>query len=105
MSITGIESLIYGVDDIAECTRFFTDFGLPLARSSDHEAVFVLAEGSKVITSVMIESNLVEGNQKLAKDLTTLTRGQSVTDACIGWDDTVSTLEVLAEAVRKRRAL
>ena len=64
-----------------------------------------IAEGSKVITSVMIESNLVEGNQKLAKDLNTLTRGQSVTDACIGWDDTVSTLDALAEAVRKRRAL
>jgi len=62
-----------------------------------------IAAGSKVITSVMIESNLVEGNQKLAKDLSTLTRGQSVTDACIGWDDTVETLESLAAAVRKRR--
>jgi 3-deoxy-7-phosphoheptulonate synthase len=62
-----------------------------------------IAAGSKVITSVMIESNLVEGNQKLAKDLTSLTRGQSVTDACIGWPDTVETLEVLAAAVRKRR--
>jgi 3-deoxy-7-phosphoheptulonate synthase len=62
-----------------------------------------IAAGSKVITSVMIESNLVEGNQKLAHDLSTLTRGQSVTDACIGWDDTVETLEVLAAAVRKRR--
>jgi 3-deoxy-7-phosphoheptulonate synthase len=63
-----------------------------------------IAAGSKEITSVMIESNLVEGNQKLAKDLSTLTRGQSVTDACIGWDDTVETLEFLAAAVRKRRA-
>jgi 3-deoxy-7-phosphoheptulonate synthase len=45
----------------------------------------------------------VEGSQKLAKDLSTLTRGQSVTDACIGWDDTVETLETLAAAVRKRR--
>jgi 3-deoxy-7-phosphoheptulonate synthase len=62
-----------------------------------------IAEGSKVITSVMIESNLVEGNQKLAKDLTTLTHGQSVTDACIGWADTVEVLDGLAEAVRKRR--
>ncbi len=62
-----------------------------------------LAAGSKVITSVMIESNLVEGNQKLAKDLTSLTRGQSVTDACLGWDETVATLDCLAEAVRKRR--
>jgi len=62
-----------------------------------------IAGGSRVITSVMIESNMVEGNQKLAKDLTTLTRGQSVTDACIGWDDTVEVLNDLAEAVRRRR--
>jgi len=63
-----------------------------------------IAAGSKSITSVMIESNLIEGNQKLNSDLSKLTRGQSVTDACINWDDTVETLEVLAEAVRKRRA-
>lgn len=62
-----------------------------------------IAGGCKVITSVMIESNLVEGNQKLPKDLSQLTRGQSITDACLGWDDTVHTLDVLAEAVRKRR--
>jgi len=62
-----------------------------------------LADGAKEITSVMIESNLVEGNQKLNSDLSKLTRGQSVTDACIGWDDTVETLDVLAEGVRKRR--
>lgn len=62
-----------------------------------------IADGSRTITSVMIESNLVEGNQKLNPDLSKLTHGQSVTDACINWDDTVETLEVLAEAVRKRR--
>ena len=62
-----------------------------------------IAAGCKVITSVMIESNLVEGNQKLVNDLSGLTRGQSVTDACIGWDDTVETLDCLAAAVRKRR--
>ena len=62
-----------------------------------------IAAGSRTITSVMIESNLVEGNQKLNPDLSKLTRGQSVTDACINWDDTVETLEVLAESVRKRR--
>ncbi len=63
-----------------------------------------IAAGSKSITSVMIESNLVEGNQKLNPDLSKLTRGQSVTDACINWDDTVEVLDSLAEAVRKRRA-
>ncbi len=62
-----------------------------------------IAAGCKVITAVMIESNLVEGSQQLTKDLKSLTRGQSITDACLGWDDTVATLEVLAEAVRSRR--
>ena len=63
-----------------------------------------IAAGCKTITSVMLESNLVEGNQKLTKDLQSLTRGQSITDACLGWDDTVHTLDVLAAAVRARRA-
>lgn len=62
-----------------------------------------IGAGSKVVTSVMIESNLVEGNQKLGDDLSSLTHGQSITDACLGWDDTVTTLNLLAEAVRKRR--
>jgi 3-deoxy-7-phosphoheptulonate synthase len=62
-----------------------------------------IAAGSKSITSLMIESNLVEGNQKLDPDLSKLTHGQSVTDACINWDDTVETLDTLAAAVRKRR--
>lgn len=62
-----------------------------------------MASGCKTITSVMIESNLVEGNQKIPADLSQLTYGQSVTDACLGWDHTVDVLETLAEAVRKRR--
>jgi 3-deoxy-7-phosphoheptulonate synthase len=62
-----------------------------------------IAEGSRAITSVMIESNLVEGNQSLTGDLSKLVRGQSITDACIGWDDTVAVLTRLAEAVRNRR--
>ena len=62
-----------------------------------------IAGGSRTVTSVMIESNLVEGNQKLSKDLSSLVRGQSVTDACIGWDDTVAVLDGFAEAIRARR--
>ena len=62
-----------------------------------------ITAGCGVITSVMIESNLVEGNQKLPTNTESLTCGQSITDACLGWDDTVDTLDVLAEAVRKRR--
>jgi 3-deoxy-7-phosphoheptulonate synthase len=62
-----------------------------------------IAAGCRVITSVMIESNLVEGQQKLSSDLAAMTHGQSVTDACIGWETTVETLDRLAAAVAKRR--
>lgn len=64
-----------------------------------------IADGSTAISSVMIESNLVEGNQSLGDgDLSKLTHGQSVTDACISWDTTEEVLAELAAAVRKRRA-
>jgi 3-deoxy-7-phosphoheptulonate synthase len=63
-----------------------------------------IAAGCKVITSVMIESNLVAGSQKLIGGLDKLAYGQSVTDACLGWEDTVDTLNVLAAAVRQRRS-
>lgn len=62
-----------------------------------------ISDGSTAITAVMLESNLVEGNQKLDPDLNKMTYGQSVTDACIGWDDTVEVLEKFAQAVQARR--
>jgi 3-deoxy-7-phosphoheptulonate synthase len=62
-----------------------------------------ISDGSHSVAAVMIESNLVEGNQKIDSDLGKLTHGQSVTDACIGWDDTVEVLEKFAAAVRERR--
>jgi len=50
----------------------------------------------------MVESNLVEGRQELTPGKP-LKFGQSVTDACLGWDDSTKVLEALAEGVRKRR--
>jgi 3-deoxy-7-phosphoheptulonate synthase len=58
--------------------------------------------GSRAITGVMIESHLVEGRQDV-KQGETLTRGQSITDACVSWQTTVEMLEELADAVRARR--
>lgn len=52
---------------------------------------------------VMIESHLVEGNQKLSADRTSLTYGQSVTDACISIETTAELLEELAASVAKAR--
>lgn len=59
-----------------------------------------LAEGATDIAAVMIESNLVEGNQKISGDMV---YGQSVTDACINWQTTEEVLESLSAAVRTRR--
>ena len=61
-----------------------------------------ISAGEDRITGVMIESNLVEGNQK-ADDLGNLVYGKSITDACINWHDTVDCLHRLAEAVDKRK--
>jgi len=49
VSIIGIESAIYGVDDVATCTRFFDDYGLPLVSKSAEQAHFRLEEGSNVV--------------------------------------------------------
>lgn len=63
-----------------------------------------LAEGERNIIGVMIESNLHEGRQDIGKDPSTLKYGQSVTDACVGWQDTQLMLAALNEAVDARRA-
>ncbi|CAJ0749743.1 13612_t:CDS:10 [Entrophospora sp. SA101] len=56
------------------------------------------------IMGVMIESNLVEGRQDLPPDGgANLTYGQSITDACIGWETTVQVLDLLREGVHARR--
>lgn len=61
-----------------------------------------VASGERGIVGVMLESFLVEGRQDLTEP-SNLAYGQSVTDACIGWETTESTLEDLAVAVRARR--
>jgi 3-deoxy-7-phosphoheptulonate synthase len=63
-----------------------------------------IERGEQNISAVMIESNLVAGRQDIVAGQP-LVHGKSVTDACIGWDDTVHVLERLAAAVRSRRSL
>lgn len=61
-----------------------------------------ISSGEKSIFGVMIESHLVEGNQSIGpKD--SLNYGQSITDACVSWDDTEIMLNLLASAVKSRR--
>jgi len=61
-----------------------------------------LAAGEQRIIGVMIESHLVEGRQEIGPR-ETMTYGQSVTDACLAWDDSVEVLRGLASAVAARR--
>lgn len=60
-----------------------------------------IAGGSDAIFGVMIESHLVEGRQDV-KEVKNLVYGQSITDACLGWDDTSQLVSELAEAAAKR---
>ena len=62
-----------------------------------------VAVGSGNICGVMMESHLVAGRQDIKPDVP-LTYGQSVTDACIGWETTVPMLEGLARAAAKHRS-
>ena len=61
-----------------------------------------IAGGSQHIFGVMLESHLVGGRQDPVPGRP-LTHGQSITDACLSWDETVPVLEGLAQAVRERR--
>jgi 3-deoxy-7-phosphoheptulonate synthase len=65
-----------------------------------------LAGGSRCIFGVMVESHLEAGAQKFVAgkdDPAKLVYGQSITDACLGWDDSLRTLELLSDAVQARR--
>lgn len=61
-----------------------------------------VGQGDMSIFGVMVESNLVEGRQDYVQG-EPLCYGQSITDACIGWEDTESLLETLNQSVITRR--
>jgi len=66
-----------------------------------------LAAGNRCVFGVMVESHLHAGAQKFSAgkdDPTQLEYGRSITDACLGWDDSLEVLEVLSQAVLQRRA-
>jgi len=111
----------YGKDAVAEVVGQLAGHGLPARvmvdashgnSDKDHRRQSIVtraiaeqvALGSTSVFGVMIESHLVGGRQD-QRSGETLTFGQSITDACLGWDDTVPVLDELAGAVRERRQL
>ncbi len=66
-----------------------------------------ISGGSKQVFGLMVESHLNPGAQKFTPgkdDASKLEYGKSITDACLGWDQSLQALEVLSQAVKARRA-
>ena len=63
MAIVGIETLVYGVEDVAASTRFFLDFGLPCREQSAAGASFRLAEGSNVVIRARGDTSVPSGSK------------------------------------------
>jgi 3-deoxy-7-phosphoheptulonate synthase len=66
-----------------------------------------IAGGSRSVFGVMVESHIKDGAQKFTPgkdDANKLEYGKSITDACLGWDDSLQSLEILSQAVKARRA-
>ncbi|THV32875.1 3-deoxy-7-phosphoheptulonate synthase [Glycomyces buryatensis] len=110
----------YSPEDIRDALALLSKHGMPerlvvdashANSGKDHvrqaevvsEVATRIAEGEQGIAGLMIESFLAEGRQEPGP-LETLKYGQSVTDACVGWERTEQLLGELAAAVRHRRA-
>jgi len=65
------------------------------------DVVHQIREGNRSVVGLMVESFLEEGNQPIPEDLSKLRYGQSVTDACVGWDTTVSMVETAHRVLRE----
>ncbi len=115
----GRKTVNYTADAVALVCEQLQEAGLPLRvvidcshanSNKDHarqpvvcrDVARQIATGNKSIIGVMLESNLVAGAQKLVPG-EPLMYGQSITDACMGWDETLELLAGLAKAVRAGR--
>jgi 3-deoxy-7-phosphoheptulonate synthase len=115
----GRRTVNYTADAVAHVCRQLQEAGLPprvmidcshANSGKDHtrqpavcrDVAGQIAEGNRNIIGVMLESNLVAGAQKLVPGKP-LVYGQSITDACMGWDETLELLAGLARAVRSGR--
>jgi len=90
-------------------SRIMIDFSHANSRKKHEKQIDVardvagqIGRGDRRIIGAMIESHLISGRQEWRQD-EELTYGQSITDACIGWPESIPVLRLLAEAVRSRR--
>ena len=104
-----VDAAAKGLAEAGLAQRLMIDFSHANSSKNPQKQVDVggdvarqLANGEDRIFGVMVESHLKAGRQDLVPGKP-LVYGQSVTDGCIGWDDSQKLLETLAEGVRKRR--
>jgi 3-deoxy-7-phosphoheptulonate synthase len=115
----GRKTVNYAADSVAEVCRQLEEVGLAPRVMIDcshansnkdqtrqalvcHDVAGQIARRGRNIIGVMLESNLVAGAQKLVPGQP-LVYGQSITDACLGWEETSGLLRELASAVRSAR--
>lgn len=116
----GRDGTNYGADAIADAVSLVadSDFSRPIMVDTSHdnsgkdhtrqaqvcrEVLKTYEAGQGAVCGLLIESNLAPGKQSWKPDAP-LQYGVSITDACIGWDETEALLREIAEAVRRRSA-
>ena len=109
----------YDAENVAAAAKSLAEAGIPARIMIDcshgnsgkepakqvavaHEVAAQIAAGDERIFGMMIESHLKAGRQDLIPGKA-LIYGQSITDACVGWEDTRALIDELADAARKRR--
>ncbi len=86
---------------MVDCSHANSDKDYTKQATVWRDAVAQRAEGNKHIVGLMLESNLVAGSQKLTSDLSQLKYGISITDGCIGWDQTEELLRDAHAALKR----
>ncbi|QUJ68911.1 3-deoxy-7-phosphoheptulonate synthase [Photobacterium sp. GJ3] len=107
-----IQAACTALADVDLPTRLVVDFSHGNCQKQHQRQLDVAADicrqimdGSLSIAGIMAESFLVEGNQSLEEGLQHgLTYGQSITDPCLSWEDTVDMIKMLASAVKTQQA-
>lgn len=84
---------------VIDCSHANSDKDFHQQRKVLLDVAEQLKKGTDIISGIMLESFLVEGNQKPAKT-ENLTYGQSLTDGCIGWKETEELINIFADAVK-----
>jgi 3-deoxy-7-phosphoheptulonate synthase len=115
----GRDAVNYGADSVEQVCRQLESAGLPprvaidCSHANSHrdhtkqsavcrDVARQIANGDRRIIGIMLESNLVAGAQKLAHGHQ-LVYGQSITDACMGWEETLGLFGELAGAIKSAR--